>query len=313
MGKLIRPELLARARHWAERGRSSPVYRAFLRFQKRRGTRLAAAMTYSAFLSLFPLLAVGTALTAALLGQSGVNTVNAHIRAQLPGIAGEFSLDTVADNAATVGVISGLILTWTGLSWVNTARGSMREIWGVDDMPGKFVWRKAADLLSLVGLGMSAVVVLSASALTSGLATHVLRWLQLADTAVARSVLWVIGTILGIAAGTVMFAYVLAGIPRLTMPHTVLFGTALAASVLFDITKSLIGSYLSSVAGRSLYGAFGLPIALLVWFDLTFVSTLFLSAWTATLTQDALHAERTGTAEADRVKSPPETDAPDRR
>jgi membrane protein len=258
-------------------------------------------MTYSAFLSLFPLLAVATAVTFALLGQHGVDTVNEHVRKQLPSIAGESSLEAVAANAATVGVISALILTWTGLSWVNTARGSMREIWGVDDMPGNFFGRKAADLASLVGLGLSAAVVLSASVLTSGLATHVLRWLRMADTTVARSLLWLIGTLLGIGAGTVMFAYVLSGIPRLTMPHGVLLSTALAASVLFDITKSLIGSYLSSVAGRSLYGAFGVPIALLVWFDLTFVTTLFLSAWTATRTEDALRAERARTAGTDRV------------
>lgn len=297
MAKLITPELVASARHWAERGRGTVAYRTFLRFQKRRGTRLAAAMTYSAFLSLFPLLAVATALTAALLGRDGVQSVNAHIRAQLPGIAGEFSLDAVAANAATVGVISGLVLTWTGLSWVNTARGSMREIWCVDDMPGKFLWRKAGDLVALVGLGVSAVVVLSATALTSGLATHVLRWLRLADTPIARSVLWLVGTLLGIGAGTVMFAYVLSGIPRLSIPHGVLLSTSLAASVLFDITKSLVGTYLSSVAGRSLYGAFGLPVALLVWFDLTFVSTLFLSAWTATRTEDALRAESGAAAE----------------
>ena len=292
MAKLISPELVERARHYTHLGRSSSLYRTFMRFQHRRGTRLAAAMTYSAFLSLFPLLAVATALTAAVLGQAGVRTVNEHIRAQLPGIAGEFSLDAVAANAATVGVISSLILTWTGLSWVNTARGSMREIWCVDDMPGKFVWRKAADLASLVGLGLTVVVVLAASTLTSGLASHVLRWLHVADTTVARSLLWLIGTVLGIGAGTAMFAYVLAGIPRLHMPRSVLLSTALAASVLFDITKSLIGTYLSSVAGRSLYGAFGVPIALLVWFDITFVSTLFLSAWTATRTEDTLRARR---------------------
>lgn len=302
MVKLTAGRIVARSWHWwGERGRPHPVYRTFHRFQQRRGTRLAAAMTYSAFLSLFPLLAVATALTAALLGHSGVETVNEHIRKQLPGIAGESSLDAVAANAATVGVISALILTWTGLSWVNTARGSMREIWGVDDMPGNFVVRKVADLASLVGLGISAAVVLSASVLTSGLAVHVLRWLRLADTQFARSVLWLIGTVLGIGAGTIMFAYVLSGIPRLYMPHSVLFSTALAASVLFDITKSLVGSYLSSVAGRSLYGAFGVPIALLVWFDLTFVTTLFLSAWTATRTEDTLAAERARLTKSDRV------------
>ena len=123
------------------------------------GEDLAAAMTYSAFLSLFPLLAVATAITAAVLGDGGVQRVDEHIRKNLPNLGSDFTLDPVVKTAATVGVISAVILLWSGLSWVNTARGSMRAIWCVDDMPGNFAVRKLADLVSLVGLGLTLVVV----------------------------------------------------------------------------------------------------------------------------------------------------------
>lgn len=264
------------------------MFRAYLRFKLRRGTRLAAAMTYSAFLSLFPLIVVALAITAAVLGTQGVQAVNRRIGEQVPGLEGKFSLDDMVTNAAAVGVVSGLLLVWSGLSWVNTARGSLRTIWAVDDMPGTFVRRKAMDLLSLVGLGVTIAVVAGASALTSGFAATVLRWLHIENTGVARMLLQALGVVLSLIAQTAMFGYLLAGIPRLSMPRRVLLGTAFAAAVVFEATKSLVTTYVTDVAGKSVYGAFGVPIAILVWFNLTFQMLLALAAWTATRTEDAL-------------------------
>jgi membrane protein len=285
---VVSPALVERAKAVAERGQGTVVYRAFLRFKLQRGTRLAAAMTYSAFLSLFPLLVVALALTAAVLGNSGVESLNRHIVEQVPGLEGRFSLDNMVSNAAAVGLISGVILVWSGLNWVNTARGSLRTIWRVDDMPGTFVSRKALDLLSLVGLGVTVVAVIAVSSLTSGAAATVLRWLDVENTGAARLLLQALGVLLSLVVQTAMFAYLLAGIPRLYMPRRVLFSTSLVAAIVFEATKSLVTTYITDVAGKSLYGAFGVPIAILVWFDLTFQMLLALSAWTATRTEDEL-------------------------
>ena len=292
MHKLISPELVERAKKVAARGQDTTAFRAYQRFSTLRGTRLAAAMTYSAFLSLFPLLVVALAITAAVLGQSGVQSLNRHIDQQLPGLEGRFSLDDMVANAATVGVISGLLLVWSGLSWVNATRGSLRSIWAVDDNPGNFARRKALDLAALVGLGVTLAVVAAASTLTSGLAADVLRWLDVENTDAARLLLQVLGVVLSLIAQTVMFAYLLAGIPRLSMPRRVLLGTAFIASVVFEVTKGLVTTYLTNVAGKSLYGAFGVPVAILVWFNLTFQMVLALAAWTATRTEDEIARRR---------------------
>jgi membrane protein len=270
---------------WAQR---RPVARAYTRYTTQRGSRLAAAITYSAFLSLFPLLAVTVAVTAATLGDAGITRLRDQITENVPGIADKLPLDGIVKNAATIGLISGVLFLWTGLSWVNAARGCLRTVWAVEDEPGRFVTRKLADLASLAGLGATAALSLGASAATSALAGGVLRHLGVADTTPARFFLWLLGTAVGIAASTAMFAYLLAGIPRLRIPHGVLLRTALVAAVLFEVTKGLIAAYLDSVAGKTLYGAFGVPVAVLVWFDLTFQLLLFLSAWTATRTEELL-------------------------
>jgi membrane protein len=285
---LLPPASAERIESAAARVQQSVAYRAFERFRVRRGSRLAAAMTYAAFLSLFPLLVVALAITAAVLGQGGVQAANRHIDRALPGLAGRFSLDDLVANAATVGVLSGIVLVLSGLSWVNTARGSLRTVWAIEDNPDSFLVRKALDLVSLAGLGVTLGVVAAASTLTSGFAVTVLRWLQIENTGAARLGLQVLGVVLSVLVQTAMFGYLLTGIPRLDMPRGVLLRTSLVAAIVFELTKGLVTSYLTHVASKSVYGAFGAPIAILVWFNLTFQMLLALSAWTATRTEDLL-------------------------
>jgi membrane protein len=262
--------------------------RAYDRYRVQRGSRLAAAITYSAFLSIFPLLAVTVAITAGVLGDAGIRRLRDQITANVPGIADNLPLDGIVQNATTIGLIGGVLLLWSGLSWVNAMRGCLRTIWAVDDMPGKFAARKLADLVSLIGLGLTALASVTASIATSALAGTILRHLGIANSIPARAFLWILGTVIAIAVSTVMFAYLLAGIPRLRIPRGVLLRTALVAAVLFEVTKGLIAAYLDQVAGKTLYGVFGVPIAILLWFNITFQLVLFLSAWTATRTRELL-------------------------
>ncbi|HZP51527.1 YihY/virulence factor BrkB family protein [Actinocrinis sp.] len=286
----------ARISPWIDRAERTTAGRAFTRYRTQRGSRLAAAITYSAFLSLFPLLAVSIAITAALLGNSGIEHLRDRIENNVPGLADKLPLDGVVSNAATIGVVGGLLLVWTGLSWVNAARGCLRTVWEVEDMPGGFAGRKLADLGSLIGLGLTVVVSLAASAATSALASSVLRHLGIADTPPARVFLWLLGTAVGLIASTVMFAYLLAGIPRLRVPRALLLHTSLVAAILFEVTKRLVGAYLDRVAGKTLYGAFGVPVAVLLWLDITFQVLLFLSAWTAIRTLDRPATQAQGSA-----------------
>jgi membrane protein len=285
--------LVKRYRQVSERIERTRVYRSYHRYGVQRGARLAAAMTYSAFLSIFPALVLALAIATAFIGNNGVDRVNRYLDRELPGLADKFSLNGVVANATTVGVISGGILLWTALGWVNTARGSMRMIWGVEDMPGHYWGRKALDLVSLVGLGTVLVIVLAASSLTTGFAENVLKWMGTEDSTGAKLGLQALGVIISIVAQTAMFAYLLSGIPRLYMPRWILLRTAFVAGLIFEITKGLVTSYVTRVAGKSLYGAFGVPIAILIWFNLTFQMLLMLSAWTATRTEDEL-AKRSG-------------------
>ena len=61
---------------------------------------------------------------------------------------------------------------------------------------------------------------------------------------------------------------------------------ALIGAVGFELLKLLLSSYLQGVAAKSMYGAFGVPVALLLWINFTSKLVLFCAAWTATQSKE---------------------------
>ena len=57
---------------------------------------------------------------------------------------------------------------------------------------------------------------------------------------------------------------------------------ALIGAVGFELLKLLLSGYMQGVAAKSMYGAFGVPVALLLWINFTAKLLLFCAAWTAT-------------------------------
>lgn len=63
---------------------------------------------------------------------------------------------------------------------------------------------------------------------------------------------------------------------------------ALLGAVGFELLKLLLGGYMRDVASKSMYGAFGVPVALLLWINLSAKLLLFCAAWTATQSREAV-------------------------
>lgn len=74
---------------------------------------------------------------------------------------------------------------------------------------------------------------------------------------------------------------------------------ALTGAVGFELLKLLLSGYMQGVATKSMYGAFGVPVALLLWINFTAKLVLFCAAWTATQSK-----EDEPTGEADDVPDP---------
>ncbi|MER5731091.1 YihY/virulence factor BrkB family protein [Streptomyces sp. NPDC002138] len=259
------------------------AWRSYERLDRVRWSRLAAAITFISFLALFPLITVAAAIGAALLTPDQLTRLEANLAKQVPGISDQLDLDALVANAGTVGLVAGAVLLFTGIGWVTSMRGCLRVVWDKDDEDdGNPFVRKGKDALVLIGLGGAALASAGASILGSTAVGRFGAWLGLPDHGAGGAVLRGAAFAVGVLAAFLLLLYVLTLLPGVQPPRRRLVQAALIGAAGFELLKLLLSSYMRGVAAKSMYGAFGVPIALLLWINFTAKLLLFCAAWTAT-------------------------------
>lgn len=280
---------------WARFSRTQ-LWRAWNRYGDRRGNRLAGATSFFAFLSMFPLITLTAAITGKLLDEEAVEKLKVALQTNLPGIGDQIDLDSLIANAGTIGLISGVVLLFTGLGWIDSLRASIRSMHELDDQPGNVVKLKGEDLGALIGLGLIGVIATGASSILTGLSALIVGWLGLDGTWFAGWGLELFSDLVGIGAGAVLFLYLQTALPRILLPRKVALIAALAGGVVFFVAQKLGSTYVEHVIGNNAaYGALALPLALLVWIYLMTRVIMLIAAWTKEATLD--HRWHTGEAE----------------
>ncbi len=107
---------------WVSRLMTTHAWRSYERLDRVKWTRLAAAMTFTSFVALFPLLSLAAAIAAATLSKDQQDQLQDKIAEQIPGISDQLNIQSLIDNAGTVGLISGALLLFTGIGWVDATR-----------------------------------------------------------------------------------------------------------------------------------------------------------------------------------------------
>ncbi|MEV8373790.1 YihY/virulence factor BrkB family protein [Kribbella sp. NPDC056861] len=292
---------------WARFSRTQ-LWRAWKRYGDRRGNRLAGATSFFGFLSMFPLIVLAAAVTGKLLNKDAVSRLKTALTTNLPGIGDKIDLDSLINNAGTIGLISAASLLLTGLGWIDSLRASIRSMHELDDQPGNAIKLKLEDLGALVGLGVIGAVATGASSILTGLSEKIMGWTGLQGTWFASWGLDAISIVVGIAAGAVLFLYLQTAMPRIILPRRVALIAALAGGIVFYLAQKLGNGYVNGVIGNNAaYGTLALPLALLVWIYLMTRVIMLIAAWTKEATLD--HRWHTGEAEeAARAAMPFESD-----
>jgi membrane protein len=271
------------------------VWRAWKRYGDRRGNRLAGATTFFGFLSMFPLIVLAAAVTAALLPADAIRELKDALKENLPGIADKIDIDGLVEHAGTIGWISAAVLLFTGLGWIDALRASIRSMHELDDQPGNLIQLKLADLLALLGLGVIGVVATGTTSLISGLSDWIVEQVGLEGTWVASWGLRALSLALGVLSGGLLFLYLQSGLPRIMVPRKVAMIAALAGGIVFVGAQELGKLYVDYVIGNNeAYGALAMPLALLVWIYLLNRITMLIAAWAKEATLD--HERRTAWA-----------------
>ncbi len=273
--------LQTRATGWIGWARHTPLGLALHRFNHFRGTRLAGTVTFYGFLSVFPLLVLGFSVALRVVGTDGVAQLEEFVEQYIPGIADELRLQDVRSSAASLQVVGVVTLLVTGLGWVDATRASIRSMWGLPDRDGNPVLRKLVDLLALAGLGALVALSLAASTWVSEEGGRLLEWINQDASRVGLVASTVLAQALALLTASLIVGYILSGLPRILIRWRVLIPAALVGGLALEVLKRLLIGYISSFAGNSTYGAFGVPVALLVWIYVIARLLMVIAAWTA--------------------------------
>jgi membrane protein len=263
------------------------LWRAYERMLRVHWTRLAAAITFTSFVALFPLLTVAAAIGAAVLSDSRLHELEGKIAQQIPGISGQLDLAALVDNAATVGLIAGALLLFTGIGWVEALRDCLRAVWEKDDDGANFFLGKLRDGALLLGLGGVALLSVACSTFAAAAVGKVADAIGLTEGGIGSVLLSVAGFCVAVLAAFLLLAYVLTKLPGAEPPRRAVVVASLIGAVGFEALKLLLSGYLQGVASKSMYGAFGTPIALLLWINFTAKLLVFCASWTATQDPDS--------------------------
>jgi membrane protein len=263
------------------------AWHSYERLDRVKWTRLAAAMTFVSFVALFPLLTVAAAIGAATLSDAQQNTLQHKVAEQFPGIGGQLDIHGLVQNAGTVGLIAGAVLLFTGIGWVGQMRDCLRAVWELPDEDANPVVRTLKDGLVLIGLGGAVVVTLATSTVASALVDWMAGQLGLDKGGWGSVLLRIAAFAVSALADFLLLLYVLTLLPGVEPPRHRLLIAALIGAVGFELLKLLLSGYIQGVASKSMYGAFGVPVALLLWLNFTSKLVLFCAAWTATPSKEA--------------------------
>ncbi|MGW0500750.1 YihY/virulence factor BrkB family protein [Streptomyces sp. NPDC003007] len=267
---------------WAQRLMITHVWRSYERLDRVKWTRLAAAMTFRSFVALFPLLTVSATIAAATLSTEQEDRLRDKVAEQVPGISDQMDIAGLVDNAGTIGLIAGALLFFTGVSWAGSMRECLRAVWDLDDDEENPAVRYGKDTGVLIGLGGALLVTIAASAVASALIGWVTRQLGVDEGGWGGVLLHVVAFLVAVLANFLLLLYVLTLLPGVEPTRHRLIVAALTGAIGFELLKLLLSGYLQGVAAKSMYGAFGVPVALLLWINFTSKLVLFCAAWTAT-------------------------------
>jgi membrane protein len=263
------------------------LVRAGTRYTERHGNDYGAAVTYFSVLSLVPMMMVVFAAAGLALGARPelVERLTDEITAAWPGALGE-TLNSVINqaisSAATVGFFGLLVALYSGIGWMTNLRDALSAQWGHVPKRPPIVKRVLFDLLALLGLGLALAVSFAVTGLASGFAGTVLEFLGLAEQGWAKTLLVLLSVLLSLAASWLIFAWVIARLPREQVALRSAARAAVLGAVGFEVLKQGMAIYLQTITRTPSGAVFGSTLGLLVFVYYASRFVLFVTAWAAT-------------------------------
>lgn len=244
-------------------------------FLDRNGPYMAAAVSFYALFSLFPLLLALIAISGFLLGSE---TFQSRLIEGLPEflpVEGDFVSSVLGK--VTSGRAVGSVLASLGLFWASTAvfgaiRKSINNIWGIRKTR-PFLQERLMDVTLMLGASMLLLVSVFTTTFLSFFSE--IMTVLLPEGAPTGAELWSrLAVVVPPITSFVTFFVLYLWLPNTRVRTRDAWLPALVASAAFEIAKVVFVLYMANFRGYDdVYGAVGAVIALMAW---VYVSTIIL-------------------------------------
>lgn len=262
--------------------------RALERYQQQRGDFFAAGITFYTVLAVIPMLMVGFSIAGFVLSAQPemLEDLQSKITDAAPGEAGDTLVDvvdTAIKSRAAVGVIGLITATWTGLGWMSNLRAALTAQWDRTGERPNFLIGKLRDLRAMVLLGLAGVATMAISVIGSGsTGRRVADWLGWSSVPGIGVLITLVTIVFGVLGTWILFAVVIAKLPREPVGLHSALRAALVAAIVFEAFKRLGVVYIENVMSSPAGAAFGPVIGLMVFANITARILLMATAFAAT-------------------------------
>lgn len=231
------------------------LMRAGERYTERNGDMYAASITYLTFLALFPILLLAVAVFGFVMrGNPQVfDDLNKSLAQSVPSGAGELianALSAARDQATGIGIISLVLVAYTGTGWVSNLRKATQEMWGQPHEKEPFVKQFLGDLGTLIGLGLALVISIGLSTVAGDLTTYLVKLIGLDNLPGAFVLMKIIAIAAALLADVLLFLYIIVTLPRQKLPLRAVLRGAIFGAIGFEILKIIGTVYIPRVASR---------------------------------------------------------------
>ena len=262
------------------------VLRMVEHYGSSQGNLHAGAVTYFAFLSFFPLLALAF-FAVGLVSQvySGVDgQLRDGIEQILPNIIGsgegKISLADVRSFSGLAGLLGLAGVTYTGLGFIKVLREALTLTFDRALSEASFVKAKATDLLSLLTIGGTILISVAVGSLVTRFSRQLLELVGLGDE--LQPLLTVLALLVSLGINALLFFVMFWRLVRSELPTRAMWSGALLGAVGFELLKQLSTTLIGLTAGNPSAQAFGIALALILVFNYFARLTLFAACWAYT-------------------------------
>lgn len=263
--------------------KAAVVARAVLRFSGAHGPLLAAGTSYYIFLSLFSLLALAFGLVA-LLGSAQMSEyLTSAMNQALPGLVGDQGID--AEQLKSLGRSTSLIgllaFLYSGAGVMGAASSGLHILFGAPKDPRNVVVMKARLIGWLVVIAPLLVLSLTPSLLLAELGDPVLQAVGVGDNDGVGVVMVLASYVAAIALNFLIIYILFSRLGGIRPARGARAIGAILGAVVIELLRFVMTSVIAYAVDRPQYGAFAVPIAVLLVFYLQCLAFYFSAALAA--------------------------------